>query len=162
MKIHLPDDDATGVRSAMMAAAFCAALFSTGAVYAQPPAARATAAAAAQPVVPVLTRPQLDALLATPDKILVLDVRRADEISSIGGFPAFLNIQVAELEKNLRYIPRDRKIITVSNHAARAGKAAVLLKQHGFNVVGSVGAQGYEAEGGTLTGKKAAAETAPK
>ena len=98
-----------------------------------------------------LTRAELDQLLATPDKVLLIDVRRPDEISSNGGFPVYLSIQIGELEKHLDAIPKDRIIVTVSNHAARGGKAADLLASHGFNVAGAVGAETYEKEGGTLT-----------
>jgi rhodanese-related sulfurtransferase len=98
-----------------------------------------------------LTRAELDQLLATPDKVLLIDVRRPDEVSSIGGFPVYLSIQAGELEKHLDAIPKDRIIVTVSNHAARAGHAADLLASHGFNVAGAVGAETYEKDGGTLT-----------
>jgi gluconolactonase len=126
-----------------------------------PPAAPAAAEAAA----PAQSKAQIDALLAAPDKVVVLDVRRPDEISKIGGFPAYLNIQAADLDRSLAYIPRDRKIITVSNHAARARKAAALLSEKGFQVAGAAGAQDYEAQGGKLAGKAvvtAAAATAAK
>ena len=115
----------------------------------------AAAAAFAQNAAPskakVLTRAELDQLLATPDKVLLIDVRRPDEISSNGGFPVYLSIQIGDLEKHLDAIPKDRIIVTVSNHAARGGKAADLLVSHGFNVAGAVGAETYEKEGGTLT-----------
>ena len=97
-----------------------------------------------------LTRAEFDALRANPAGLLVIDVRRPDELASIGGFPAYLSIQAAELEKSLTWIPKDRVIVTVSNHAARAGRAADLLVKNGFNVAGAIGAQDYEAEGGTL------------
>jgi rhodanese-related sulfurtransferase len=61
-----------------------------------------------------------------------------------------LSIQAAELEKSLAWIPKDRTIVTVSNHAARAGRAADLLTKNGFTVAGAIGAQDYEGEGGTL------------
>jgi rhodanese-related sulfurtransferase len=73
-----------------------------------------------------LSRAELDALLAHPDQTL-LDVRRPDEIASIGGFPGFLNIQAGDVKNQLASIHKDRTIITVSNHAARAGVAADLL-----------------------------------
>jgi len=98
----------------------------------------------------LLARAELDALLAQPANVLVIDVRRPDEIASIGGFPVYLNVQADDLEKRLAAIPRDRVIVTVSNHAARAGRAADLLQKNGFNVAGAAGAQNYEAEGGTL------------
>jgi len=115
----------------------------------------AAAAALAQSGTPAkaktLTRAELDQLLATPDKVLLIDVRRPDEISTNGGFPVYLSIQIGDLEKHLDAIPKDRIIVTVSNHAARGGKAADLLASHGFNVAGAVGAETYEKEGGTLT-----------
>ncbi len=104
-----------------------------------------------QPTSTKLDRAAFDALLANPEQLLVIDLRRPDEISSIGGFPVYLNIQAADLEKSLAYIPKDRSIVTVSNHAGRSGKSADLLASKGFKVAGYVGAQYYEAEGGTLT-----------
>ena len=99
---------------------------------------------------PVLTRAQFEQLLAKPDQLLVLDVRRPDEVSSIGGLPVYLSVQLADLEKSVAWIPKDRKIVAVSNHAGRAGKAADLLAAKGFNVVGRIGVQTYEAEGGKV------------
>src|SRR6202020_384582 len=75
----------------------------------------------------VLTAAELDKALADPGKVLLIDVRRPDEVSSIGGFPVYLSIQAKELEHSLDWIPKGRTIITVSNHAGRAGKAADLL-----------------------------------
>jgi len=98
----------------------------------------------------VLKRAEIDALLAQPSNVLVIDVRRPDEIGSIGGFPVYLNVQAGDLEKRLPSIPKERVIITVSNHASRAGRAADLLQRNGFNVAGAAGAQDYEDEGGTL------------
>ncbi len=100
---------------------------------------------------PQLKRADLDALLAKPETVLVIDVRRPDELTKIGGLPVYLSIQAKDLEKSLAYIPKDRAIITVSNHAGRAGAAGDLLASHGFKVAGAVGVQLYEAEGGTLT-----------
>ncbi len=99
---------------------------------------------------PKLTRAQFDELLAKPDQLVIIDVRRPDELTKIGGFPAYLSIQSKDLENRLAFIPKDRSIVTVSNHAGRAGKSADLLADKGFKVVGAVGAQNYEAEGGTL------------
>jgi gluconolactonase len=138
-----------------IAAAFGLVIATAGA----PPAAAQQPAAAAA-AEHGLSRAQIDALLARPNEILILDVRRADEISAIGGFPAYLSIQLADLERSLAFIPRDRAILTVSNHAARALKAAALLAARGFKVAGAAGAQNYAAEGGTLTGQKPAVTAA--
>jgi rhodanese-related sulfurtransferase len=115
------------------------------------PAAPVAAQAQAAPYnfkTPKLSRGEVDALLANPDAVLFVDLRRPDEISKIGTFPVYLNVQVDDLEKGLAFIPKDRKIVTVSNHANRAGKAADLLAEKGFKVVGAVGSQLYQEEGG--------------
>jgi len=98
-----------------------------------------------------LDRAELDALLAKPEQLLVIDVRRPDELTSIGGLPVYLSIQFKDLEKSVAFIPKERTIITVSNHAGRAGAAADLLVSKGFKVAGAVGVQNYEEQGGTLT-----------
>ena len=107
----------------------------------------------------VLSREELDKLLAQPGKVLVIDVRRPDEVSEIGGLPVYLSIQAGDLEKSLAWIPKDRLIVTLSNHAGRAGKAADLLAANGFKVAGAAGAQTYEQQGGKLAkvGKPATA-----
>ena len=111
----------------------------------------ASAAQAYTAKTPKLNRAQLDALLAKPSELLFIDVRRPDEISKVGSFPVYLNIQNNALESALQFIPKDRAIVTVSNHAGRAGKAADFLAEKGFKVVGAVGTQNYEEEGGVIT-----------
>jgi rhodanese-related sulfurtransferase len=119
-------------------------LFATSISFAQQPGAAPASKAK------VLRRVELDKLLATPDRVLLIDVRRPDEIASIGGFPVYLSIQAADLDKHLSEIPKDKLIVLVSNHAGRAGRAADLLESKGFKVAGAVGAQTYESEGGKL------------
>jgi rhodanese-related sulfurtransferase len=98
----------------------------------------------------ILTRAEFDALLAAPGRVVLVDVRRPTEIAMNGGFPVYLNIQAADLEKHLAEIPTDKPLILVSNHAHRAGLAADLLESKGFKIAGAIGAQVYESEGGTL------------
>jgi len=95
-----------------------------------------------------LTKDEVDALLAQPDKVVFLDVRRPDELIKYGSFPVFLNVQNRDLEKHLAYLPKDRAIITVSNHAQRAGAAGDLLSAKGYKVAGAAGSEDYEQEGG--------------
>lgn len=97
-----------------------------------------------------LSRAQVDALLAKPEQLVVLDVRQPDELTAIGGFPVYLSIQTADVEKYLAYIPKERRILTVSNHAVRAQRVGDLLTTKGFKVAGAVGSQDYEAEGGVI------------
>jgi len=116
---------------------------------------------------PKLNRAEVDQWLAHPDKVVFIDLRRPDELISIGGLPVYLSIQSKELEKNIAYIPTDRSVITISNHAGRALKGGDLLASKGLKVVGALGVQDYEAEGGTLIKitkpeKKPEAETTKK
>jgi rhodanese-related sulfurtransferase len=98
-----------------------------------------------------LTRAEFDALLAKPEQVLLIDLRRPDEVKDIGGFPAYFSIQIGDLDKNLSWIPRDRTIVTLSNHAVRSGQAADILSKNGFKVAGTLGVQTYEEQGGKLT-----------
>jgi rhodanese-related sulfurtransferase len=95
-----------------------------------------------------LSAAEVDVLLAKSEKLVVLDVRRPDELIRYGSFPAFLNIQYGELDKHLAYLPRDRAILTVSNHAQRAGAAGDALAAKGYTVAGATGSEDYEQEGG--------------
>jgi rhodanese-related sulfurtransferase len=99
----------------------------------------------------VLTNAEFDDLLAKPDQLLIIDVRRPDEVTTNGGFPVYLSIQNGQLSKSLAWIPKDRTIVTVSNHAARGAGAADLLSKAGFKVAGTIGAQTYEQAGGKIT-----------
>ena len=100
-----------------------------------------------------LTNAEFDALLAHPENVLLIDVRRPDEVSTLGGFPVYLSIQIGALKDHLKEIPHDRPIITVSNHAARAGVAADELSDAGFKVIGAIGADTYQLAGGKLATK---------
>ena len=133
----------------------------TAAALAQQAAAPTVVAAAAKAPAPAqepaawkykvqhLNRSQLDALLARPDQLLILDVRRPDELGTKGSFPVFLNIQADQLEQSLKFIPKDRAVVTVSNHAGRAGVAGDLLAAKGFKVAGAIGIANYIEEGGS-------------
>ncbi len=128
-----------------------AVAFAAPAVIAQTAAPAQPAASAYKWKTPKLDRAQIDELLAKPEKLLIIDVRRPDEVEKIGGFPVYFSIQTADIEKNLAYIPKDRSIVTVSNHAGRAGQIADVLAAKGFKVVGAIGVQNYEEEGGKIS-----------
>lgn len=99
---------------------------------------------------PNLSKTQVDALLAHPKKLVIIDVRRPDELTKNGGFQAYLNIQLKDLVHVLDFIPRDRQILLVSNRAHRAGDAGDLLSAFGFKVAGATGSQDYLDAGGTI------------
>ncbi len=128
-----------------------AVMFAASAFAAEPAAQPAANAAAPKSQAHELTRAEFEALLQHPEKLLIIDVRRPDELTKIGGFPVYLSVQIKDLENRLKWIPKDRTIVTVSNHASRSGQAADLLKSKGFKVAGTVGAQTFQEQGGTLT-----------
>jgi rhodanese-related sulfurtransferase len=123
---------------------FTLILLAAAVSFAQQPAAEPASKAK------IFTRAEFDTLLSTPGSVLLIDVRRPTEIAINGGFPVYLNIQAADLEKHLAEIPKGIPIVTVSNHAHRAGIAADLLESKGFKIAGAIGAQVYESEGGKL------------
>ena len=96
-----------------------------------------------------LSKAEVDALLAKSDSVIFIDLRQPAEFIQFGTFPVFLSVQNSDLEKQLAWIPRDRTIVTVSNHSQRAGAAADLLTAKGFNVAGATGSEEYEVAGGT-------------
>jgi len=128
-----------------------AALLASSAFAAEPAPQPVAASAQPKALAHELTRAEFEALLAHPDKLLIIDVRRPDELTKIGGFPVFLSVQIKDLPDRLEWIPKDRTVVTVSNHAARSGRAADLLASKGFKVAGTVGAQTFEEQGGRLT-----------
>jgi rhodanese-related sulfurtransferase len=92
-----------------------------------------------------LTRAEFDTLAAKPGSLVVVD-----EQQEIGAFPVFLSIQLDDLAKYTDYIPKDRTVVAVSNHASRGLRAADLLAEKGFKVAGAIGVQDYEEAGGKL------------
>jgi rhodanese-related sulfurtransferase len=131
-------------------ATFLLAALAVTAGAADPPAAPATAARP-KPLSHELSRAEFEALLAKPAELLIIDVRRPDELTKVGGFPVYLSVQIKELEKSLAWIPKDRTIVAVSNHTSRSGRAADFLASKGYKVAGILGAQTFEEQGGTLT-----------
>lgn len=125
------------------------ALSPTAALAADTP--QVAAAANPQALAHELSRAEFEKLLEKPDQLLIIDVRRPDELTRVGGFPVYLSVQIKELENSIAWIPKGRTIVTVSNHAARSGRAANLLTSKGFKVAGTVGAQTFEEQGGRLT-----------
>jgi rhodanese-related sulfurtransferase len=99
----------------------------------------------------ILSNEEFDKLLAKPEKLLIIDVRRPDELTNIGGFPVYLSVQIGDLENSTKWIPKERSIVVVSNHAGRGAKGADILAAKGFKVLGAIGAQTYEQAGGKLT-----------
>ena len=137
------------IRSLLVLAAALGTTVGAAVHAAEPAAAQPAAKPKALPH--ELSRAEFEQLLTKPDQLLIIDVRRPDELTRVGGFPAYFSVQIKELENSLAWIPKGRTIVTVSNHASRSGRAADLLASKGFKVAGTVGAQTFEEQGGKLT-----------
>jgi rhodanese-related sulfurtransferase len=120
------------------------------------PAASAASAPAAYVAPPwtyktkQLNRNEVDKLLGNPRKLLIIDLRRPDELVKYGSFATYLNLQLKDLPELLDYIPKDRTILTVSNRAHRAGAAGDILTAAGYKVAGATGSEDYREAGGTI------------
>jgi rhodanese-related sulfurtransferase len=134
-----------------------------------PPGRTATSARDEAKAYKELHRAEVEALMAAPDKVLVLDVRSPGEVAYWGAFPVFLDIQSDEgdaaaggIQKHMAEIPKDKPILTVSGRANRSGFAAALLEKNGFKVVGAMGAMTFGEEGGKLIKNPPYKEPAPR
>ena len=135
-----------------------AATLAGGALPAHEQEAASAPAAAASAYVPQpwkyktrqLSRNEVDTLLGQPKKLLVIDLRRPDELVKYGSLPVYLNLQLKDLPEALDYIPKDRTIVTISNRAHRAGAAGDLLSSKGYKVAGAMGSEDYREAGGTI------------
>ncbi len=80
-------------------------------------------------------------------KVYLLDVRERYELEDSGVVEGYHHIPLGELERRLKEIPKDKLIITMCMRGHRAGEAAAILEDHGYNVYGSCGIEQYKAKG---------------
>jgi predicted sulfurtransferase len=78
---------------------------------AQTPAATGQAAQPAQPNAPKMASDEVMALLEK-GAVFFLDVREPKELEELGTFEGYVNIPLAQLEKRLAEVPKDKAIIT--------------------------------------------------
>ncbi len=79
-----------------------------------------------------LNRAAFDALLSKPEQLVVLNIRRPDELTKVGGFPVYLSIQTADVQRSLPFIPRDRLIVTVSTARIAPAPLATFSRDWAF------------------------------
>ncbi|MFY9655800.1 MAG: rhodanese-like domain-containing protein [Methylocystis sp.] len=147
------------IASILLATALATSASTTLAQQASPPPAGGAPTAAVTPANDPaytyktlrLNRAAFDALNARPEQLLIIDLRRPDELTKNGGFPVYFSLQPSDVQRSLSLIPRDRLIVLVSNRAHRAGAVGDILAGLGFHVVGAIGVLDYQDEGGVLT-----------
>jgi rhodanese-related sulfurtransferase/DNA-binding transcriptional ArsR family regulator len=69
------------------------------------------------------------------NSVVLLDVRPEDEYAA-GHLPRAVNIQLAELERKLRLLPRDQEVVAYCRgpYCVLSFEAIAILRRHGYNV----------------------------
>jgi rhodanese-related sulfurtransferase len=93
-----------------------------------------------------LTSDELATALMEKDVVLV-DVRDPVQIREKGSIAGHVNIPFKDLESRLSDIPKAKRIITACNRGGSAGRAAKLLEERGFAVLGSAGVEEWKEQG---------------
>jgi phage shock protein E len=70
---------------------------------------------------------------------LLVDVRTPEEFAA-AHLPGALNLPVADLERRLHELPRDRPLVLYCRSGNRSAKAAARLRSEGFTAVHDLGA----------------------
>jgi rhodanese-related sulfurtransferase len=94
-----------------------------------------------------LTPDELGAMLAECGDKVLIDVRDPVQIRQKGTIQGHINIPFKDLEQRIGELPKDKKIITACNRGGSAGRAAKLLEEHGYNVLGSAGVEEWKEKG---------------
>lgn len=89
--------------------------------------------------------------LKAREKILILDVREQEELTSTGHIKGAVNIPVGQVPTRVDELPRDldAPIVAVCESGARSGHAALYLRAYGYNNVKNLeyGMRGWRTEG---------------
>jgi len=81
------------------------------------------------------------ALLQSPDRPVVLDVRNPKELAQ-GRIEGSVNIPLNHLRERMHELPRDRKVLVHCAGGYRSSIAAGLLQQQGYDVIELTGGMG--------------------
>ncbi len=99
------------------------------------------------PSVETLTADQLRQMLENDPNVVFVDVRSSLEIQYDGTVKGFIHIPIEEFERRYSELPKDKTIIVACSMGARSGRAAKILKEHGYQHVYAVGMREYQAKG---------------
>lgn len=99
----------------------------------------------------VLTPEELAKAMEDKTKVFLLDVRWKYELEDSGVIDGYYHIPLNDLEKRLSEVPKNKLIITMCMRGHRAGEAAAILEEHGYEVFGSCGIEQYKAKGYKVT-----------
>lgn len=94
-----------------------------------------------------LTPEQVKEMLASKQRVFLLDVREPKELEELGAIDGYVNIPLGQLESRLAEVPKDRTVITVCRVGGRAGRAAELLSKNGYRTAGATGVVQWKEKG---------------
>lgn len=80
------------------------------------------------------------------EKVLIVDVRREDEVRS-GSIPGAVNIPMAELEARMKDIAKDVQIVFACDHGDRSSRAAELFEKNGYKTSTFCALEGWKSKG---------------
>jgi rhodanese-related sulfurtransferase len=80
-----------------------------------------------------VSRDELSQRLSSGEELVVLDVRPAEEFAA-GHLPGAVSIPLAELERRLEQLPKDREVVAYCRgpYCAFAPEAVAVLRQRGY------------------------------
>jgi rhodanese-related sulfurtransferase len=80
------------------------------------------------------------------EKVLIIDVRREDEVKP-GSIPGAVNISMAELEARMKDISKDVQVVFVCDHGNRSSLAAEMFEKKGYKASTFCALEGWKAKG---------------
>ncbi len=88
---------------------------------------------------------ELNRMIESTDKLLLLDVREPFELTAFGKIPNVVNIPLGELKRRITELPEDKDtpIVSICQSGNRSKSAAAILHQSGYTKI-------YNLEGGTI------------
>ncbi|KAF4725296.1 hypothetical protein FOZ63_027870 [Perkinsus olseni] len=81
------------------------------------------------------TSADLAAAVAKGKKLSIVDVRSAGEVASKASLPGAIAIPVGEVESRISEVPKDGPVLVYCASGIRAGRAAGVLRSHGYGPV---------------------------
>ncbi|KAF4742040.1 hypothetical protein FOZ62_020819, partial [Perkinsus olseni] len=81
------------------------------------------------------TSADLAAAVAKGKKLSIVDVRSAGEVASKASLPGAIAIPVGEVESRISEVPKDGPVLVYCASGIRAGRAAWVLRSHGYSPV---------------------------
>lgn len=81
---------------------------------------------------------EVEQKLAQGEKIIIIDVREADEVAA-GKIPEAIHISLGLIELKLKELDKSKEYVMVCRSGARSARATQILESQGYKVVNMAG-----------------------